>query len=70
MFPMSTQLQPAGGAMENEKSPKIKIQSQTCSGMVWIGGWLFTVGFLHLAFWRGVLAVVLWPYYLGLHFAH
>jgi hypothetical protein len=56
--------------MENEKTQKIKVQPQTCSGMVWIGGWLFTVGFLHLAFWRGVLAIVLWPYYLGVHFGH
>jgi hypothetical protein len=32
----------------------------------WFAGWLFTIGFLHLAFWKGVLAVVLWPYYIGL----
>lgn len=33
--------------------------------MVWLGGWLFTLGFLHLTFWKGVLAIVVWPYYLG-----
>jgi len=32
---------------------------------VWAGGWLFTIGLLHLTFWKGVLAIVLWPYYLG-----
>ena len=53
--------------MENEKTQKIKVQPQPWLGMLWIGGWLFTVGFLHLAFWRGVLAIVLWPYYIGLH---
>ncbi len=37
-------------------------------GPVWIMGWLFTIGFLRLAFWKGVLAVVLWPYYLGAFF--
>ena len=37
--------------------------------MVWVAAWLFTVGFLRLAFWKGVLAVVLWPYYLGIAFA-
>jgi len=44
---------------------KIKIEQQTFMGSVWIAAWLFTIGFLHLGFWRGVLAIVLWPYYLG-----
>ena len=38
-------------------------------GMVWFAAWLFTIGFLHLSFWKGVLAILLWPYYLGLHFS-
>jgi hypothetical protein len=44
---------------------KIKIENHTLSGGAWFGGWLFTLGFLHLAFWQGVLALVIWPYYLG-----
>lgn len=43
----------------------IKIENHTLSGGLWIGAWLFTVGFLKLSFWKGVLAAVLWPYYLG-----
>jgi uncharacterized membrane protein len=27
--------------------------------------WLFTIGFCRLGFWQSVLALVLWPYYLG-----
>jgi len=38
------------------------------AGPVWAVGWLFTIGFLHLAFWKGALAIVLWPYYLGVFF--
>jgi hypothetical protein len=38
-------------------------------GLLWFMGWLFTIGFLKLAFWKGALALVLWPYYLGAHFA-
>lgn len=34
---------------------------------VW--GWLFTIGFLHLTFWQGVLAIVIWPVYLGWFFS-
>jgi hypothetical protein len=28
-------------------------------------GWLFTIGFLHLPFMKGALAILLWPYYIG-----
>ena len=38
-------------------------------GAVWVMGWFFTIGFLNLAFWKGVLAVLVWPYYLGVFFA-
>ncbi len=39
-------------------------------GLVWVAAWLFTVGFLHLASWKIALAIVLWPYYLGVAFHH
>jgi len=35
------------------------------SGMVWFAGWLFTLGYLKLTFWKGVLGLVVWPYFLG-----
>ena len=35
---------------------------------LWIIGWLFTIGFLKLTFWKGVLALIVWPYYLGVFF--
>lgn len=44
---------------------KIKIEHHTLSGGLWIAMWLFTIGFLNLAFMQGVYAIVLWPYYLG-----
>jgi hypothetical protein len=34
-------------------------------GPVWLIGWLFTIGFLGPSFWRAVLAIVIWPYFLG-----
>jgi hypothetical protein len=46
---------------------KIKIEHHTLSGGMWIAAWLFTIGFLHLSFWQGVLALLIWPYYLGAH---
>ena len=49
---------------------KIKIEHHTLSGGLWIAAWLFTLGFLNLDFfWKGVLALILWPYYLGVAFS-
>jgi hypothetical protein len=45
------------------------VSSGAWGGGVWFAAWLFTIGFLHLNFWRGVLAIVIWPYYLGAFFA-
>ncbi|MHB1330362.1 MAG: hypothetical protein ACYCY6_00060 [Minisyncoccota bacterium] len=39
-----------------------------CLGSLWVIGWLFTIGYLKLSFWKGVLAIIVWPYYLGKHY--
>ncbi len=44
---------------------KINVHSSGAAGMLWFVGWLFTIGFLKLAFWKGVLAIIIWPYYIG-----
>jgi hypothetical protein len=44
---------------------KIRIEQHSFMGGIWFAAWLFTIGFLHLTFWRGVLAIILWPYYIG-----
>ena len=44
---------------------KVKIEQHGGFGFLWCAGWLFTIGFLKLSFWKGVLAIILWPYYLG-----
>jgi len=49
---------------------KIKIEQHTLTGGLWFAAWLYSIGFLHLNFWQDVLALVIWPYYLGAHFAH
>lgn len=47
---------------------KIKIEQHSGIGLAWFAGWLFTIGYLKLSFWQGVLALVIWPYDLGVHF--
>jgi len=54
--------------VEQPKVEKVRIQQQSAVGLVWFAGWLFTIGYLHLTFWSGVLALVLWPYDLGVYF--
>jgi hypothetical protein len=49
---------------------KAKIEHHTFMGSVWVLGWLFTIGFLHLGFTKAVFAILLWAYYLGVHFSH
>ncbi len=44
---------------------KIRIEQHSFVGSLWFAAWLFTIGYLHLAFLKAVLAVVVWPYYLG-----
>lgn len=62
---------PAEGILEADtrakKTEKIRIEQHSLAGCLWFAAWLFTIGYLHLSFWKGVLAIVLWPYYIGLH---
>jgi len=49
---------------------RIHITQHTPLGAVWFAGWLFTIGYLELDFWRGLLALIVWPYFMGSHFVH
>ncbi|MGA9398132.1 MAG: hypothetical protein WBV22_07715 [Anaerolineaceae bacterium] len=35
-------------------------------GIVWVIGWMFTIAFAKLIWWQALLALVIWPWYLGL----
>ena len=52
-------------SVEGLDMEKIRIEQHSFVGSLWFVGWLFTLGLLHLSFWKGVLAIVVWPYYLG-----
>lgn len=45
---------------------KIQLEQHSISGFLWFAGWLFTIGFMHLPFWKGVAALIVWPYFIGL----
>ncbi|GAB4366451.1 MAG: hypothetical protein Kow0042_06330 [Calditrichia bacterium] len=50
---------------ENKKDRKITVENAGLVGPIWYMGWLFTLGFAKLTFWKAVLALIIWPYYLG-----
>ena len=51
--------------MDSENCKTNTGKQATIIGPIWYIGWLFTVAFTHLSFWKAVLALIIWPYYLG-----
>jgi hypothetical protein len=48
---------------EEIRTQRIKVESGF--GIIWMIGWMFTIGFLQLVWWKALLALVIWPWYLG-----
>ena len=47
----------------------IKVEQTGGSGFfIWVAGWLFTIGYLQLTLGPSLLAIFIWPYYLGASF--
>jgi hypothetical protein len=51
--------------LEGGRVERIRIEQHSFPGMLWFAAWLFTIGFLKLHFWKAVLALFVWPYYIG-----
>lgn len=54
--------------MSEDKKSK-NVDNASLVGPLWFIGWLFTIGFLQLSFWKAVWALLVWPYYLGVALA-
>jgi hypothetical protein len=52
---------------EKEMSGEMRRGGQAAglAGAFWFAGWLFTIGFTQLVWWKIILGIVVWPYYLG-----
>lgn len=37
-------------------------------GLFWFAGWLFTAAYLNFVWWKWIVGLVIWPYYLGVWF--
>lgn len=51
--------------MEKDNCKSNPAQQAGLVGPIWYIGWLFTVAFVHLSFSKALLALIIWPYYLG-----
>ncbi len=52
--------------MNEAKTITKVITAPGISGGLWLAGWLFTIGFVKLSLWKSLLALVAWPYFLGI----
>jgi hypothetical protein len=52
-------------ADEKENRRWYRRRSSTLIGPIWFIGWLFTIGFAGLVWWEILLAIIIWPYFLG-----
>ena len=55
--------------IKSNSMKKMKIRQGGFTAFSWFAGWLFSVGFLHLAFGKALLAIIVWPYYIGVFVA-
>jgi hypothetical protein len=53
----------------DDEMQKIRIEQHSSLGLIWIAAWLFTIGYLQLPFWQGLVALIVWPYFIGAHFS-
>jgi len=56
------------GAADSSRKARAQASSASganAAGMLWFGGWLFTIGFAQLVWWKALLGLLMWPYFLG-----
>ena len=50
---------------DETKQVRCRTNGAGFSGPIWIIGWLFTIAFAHLPWWKALIGLLIWPYYLG-----
>ena len=52
--------------MSTDNKPRRNVQTGSLAGMIWTIGWMFTIAYANLLWWQTLLAILIWPYFLGL----
>ena len=60
----NSKVKEADSAMEHEKKYRGSA-SGSLAGAFWFAGWLFTISFAELVWWKILLGIVVWPLFLG-----
>jgi len=50
---------------EESKSRCRGTTAGTAGVFFWFAGWLFTISYANLVWWKIILGLAVWPYYLG-----
>ena len=58
---------PAKLAKPERSIQMFRIEPHSLAGCLWFASWLFTIGYLHLSFWKSVFALAIWPFFIGNH---
>jgi hypothetical protein len=61
---MDTGLRTGKERIVADQTRTIKVQADIV-GPIWFIGWLFTLAYANLGLWQALLAIVIWPYFLG-----
>ncbi len=48
------------------KTKIVRVNQGSTAGAFWMAGWLFTIAFAKLIWWKALLALIIWPWYLAL----
>ena len=51
--------------MADENKSRRGSAAAPSAGAFWFAGWLFTIAYAELVWWKIILGIVVWPYYLG-----
>lgn len=52
--------------MSEERKHKSGGGAAGLGGTIWFIGWLFTIGYANLVWWKILLGIIIWPYFLGI----
>ncbi len=51
--------------MAEEKKHKGGAGAAGFGGAIWFAGWLFTIAFTSQVWWKAIISIIIWPFYLG-----
>ena len=51
--------------VEERRFMHTRASGGAAGGIFWFIGFLFTIGFVNMVWWKILLSIIIWPYFLG-----